>query len=298
MNSNKQKTDDKQIKSVINLSIVTNITLAVIKIAVGLLSASLALIADGIHSFSDLTTDFAVLLGYHFGSKEPDPKHPYGHGRIETFSAVFIAVFLVIVGSLMIYYAAIDVAKTNVVSPGIPVLVVAVVSVVVKELLYRLTKRVAIKSNSAALYANAWHQRSDAFSSVAVAIGFISLKLGFDYGDQIAAIAVGLMIIFVGVRILGDCLQELTEGAIDAGTIEHIKRIIDSDSSIRQWHKLRTRKVGREIFLDLHILVDPALDVAAAHQIAERLENELDEQISRPINIVVHIEPDVPDMRK
>jgi len=192
----------------------------------------------------------------------------------------------------------IDMAKGNVADPGIAVLAIASISVVAKELLYRLTKRVAVKFHSSALYANAWHQRSDALSSVAVVIGFVSLKFGFEYGDQIAAVAVGLMIIFVGVRIIGDCLHELTESAIDTDTIEHIKNIINSDSSIRQWHKLRTRTVGREVFLDLHILVDPDLDIAAAHEIAESLENALDEEIARPVNITVHIEPDIPALRK
>ncbi len=262
------------------------------------MSGSIALMADGIHSLSDMTTDGAVLLGHYFGSKEPDEEHPYGHGRAETFTAVLIALLLVVVGSAMIYYAAIDIAKSNVAEPGIAILIVASVSVVAKELLYRLTKRVAIRTHSTALYANAWHQRSDALSSVAVVIGFVSLKFGFDYGDQIAAVAVGLMIILVGVRIIGYCLRELTESAIDRDTIEHIKDIINSDSSIRQWHKLRTRTVGREVFLDLHILVDPDLDIAAAHEISESLETALDEQISRPVNITVHIEPDTPELRK
>jgi len=159
-------------------------------------------------------------------------------------------------------------------------------------------RKAAVQSHSTALYANAWHHRSDAFSSVAVAIGFILLKVGFTHGDQLAAIAVGLMIIWVGVTIIGGALRELTESAIDAETIEQIKDIINAAPSIRQWHQLRSRTVGREVFVDLHILVNPDLNVAAAHEISERLEDALDEQISRPINITVHIEPDIPELRK
>ena len=298
MANNKQIIAGRQIKSITKSSIIVNITLFAAKFGVGLFSGSFALVADGIHSLSDMTTDVAVLLGHHFASKEPDQEHPYGHGRAETFSAGFIALFLIVIGSAMIYYAAIDIAKGNVADPGMAVLAVACISVVAKELLYRVTKRVAVKFHSSALYANAWHQRSDALSSVAVVIGFISLKFGFDFGDQIAAVAVGLMIILVGVHIIGDCMRELTESAIDTGTIDHIKQIINSDSSIRHWHKLRTRTVGREVFLDLHILVDPELNIAAAHEITERLENALDEKISRPVNITVHIEPDTPELRK
>ncbi|MBA7614524.1 Magnetosome protein MamB [subsurface metagenome] len=298
MDEHKQKNADRQIKSVTNLGIATNTALFIIKLIVGFLSGSIALIADGIHSLSDMTTDVAVLIGVHLGSKQPDRSHPYGHGRAETFSAGFIAVVLFFVGSVMIYYAAVDITKGNVTIPHTAVLMVATFSIIAKELLYRATKRVAIRSYSSALYANAWHHRSDALSSVAVLIGFISLKFGFDYGDQIAAVAVGLMVILVAVHVINDCLRELTEGAVDSGTIEHIENIINANSSIRRWHKLRSRTVGREVFLDLHILVGPDLTIAAAHAIAESLESTLHEQISRPVNITVHIEPDIPALRK
>ena len=298
MNDPEQKTVDRRVKSVSKLAIAANTVLFTLKLSVGLLSGSMALIADGIHSLSDMTTDIAVLLGVHFGSKQPDRSHPYGHGRVETFSAGFIALFLLFIGSAMIYYAAVDVARGSVTKPHVAVFIVAIVSIIAKELLYRATRKVAIQSHSPALYANAWHQRSDALSSVAVLVGFVSLKFGFSYGDQIAAVAVGLMIVLVAVRIIGDCLRELTEGAVDADTIEHIEHVINANPSIRQWHKLRTRTVGRELFLDLHILVDPALNVAAAHEIASGLENTLHEQITRPVHITVHIEPDIPALRK
>ncbi len=298
MDSAKQKIAGRQIKSVTNLAIATNLALFVIKVFVGFLSGSIALIADGIHSISDMVTDLAVLLGFYFGSKEPDQEHPYGHGRIETFSAGLIALLLVFVGLAMIYCAAIAIAKEKVADLGIAVLIVALISVVTKELLFRRTKRVAVESHSPALYANAWHHRSDALSSIAVVIGFVSMRWGYAHGDQVAAIAIGLMIILVGAKIIGGCLHELTESAVDEGTIEHIKSIINSNSSIRQWHRLRSRTVGREVFLDLHILVDPDLNIAGAHEIAESLESALHEQITRPVNITVHIEPDVPALRK
>ncbi|GAH50484.1 unnamed protein product, partial [marine sediment metagenome] len=162
MDEHEQKNADRQIKSVTNLGIATNIALFIIKLIVGFLSGSIALIADGVHSLSDMTTDVAVLLGVHFGSKKPDESHPYGHGRAETFSAGFIAVVLFFVGSVMIYYAAVDIAKGKVTAPYTAVLIVATFSIIAKELLYRATKRVAIRSYSSALYANAWHHRSDA----------------------------------------------------------------------------------------------------------------------------------------
>jgi cation diffusion facilitator family transporter len=198
----------------------------------------------------------------------------------------------------MIYYATMAIARGEITVPRIGVLIAALFSIAAKEWLYRITTQAAVQSNSPALYANAWHHRSDALSSIAVMIGFVSLELGFGHGDQIAAIAVGLMVIFVGVQVIGDCLRELAESAVDSDTIEHIKQIINSDASIQHWHKLRTRTVGREVFLDLHILVDPQLNIAAAHEVAERLEQALDKEISRPVNITIHVEPDVPELRK
>jgi len=298
MENNKQAIAARQIKSITYLGMVVNIALSVIKVVIGLFTASLALVADGIHSLSDFATDVAVLLGFHLGSKEPDQSHPYGHGRAETFSAGLIALILVVVGGAMIYYATLAIARDEMTTPRLAVLFAAIISIASKEWLYRVTQKAAVQSHSPVLYANAWHHRSDALSSVAVVIGFISLEFGFGHGDQVAAIAVGLMIIWVGVRIISDTFRELTEAAVDQGTVEHIKEIINSDSSIRHWHKLRTRMVGREVFLDLHILVDPDLKITAAHEIAESLEKTLDEQITRPINITVHIEPDTPEMRK
>jgi len=298
MRNNKRTIASGQMKSITYIGIAVNIALSVIKVVIGSLAGSLALLADGIHSLSDVATDAAVLLGLRLGSKEPDQNHPYGHGRAETLSAGLIALVLILVGGAMIYYATMAIARDEVTIPRFAVLIAAIVSIASKEWLYRATQKIAIKSHSPALYANAWHHRSDAFSSVAVVIGFITLEFGFGHGDQVAAIAVGMMIIWVGVRVIGDSLRELTEGAVDSDTVERIRDVINADSSIRQWHKLRTRTVGREVFLDLHILVDPDLNIAAAHEISESLENALDEQISRPVNITVHIEPDIPDLRK
>lgn len=294
----RQEAEGRQIKSITYLGIAINIALAAVKIAIGFLALSLALVADGVHSLSDIATDVVVLLGVRLGAKKPDRTHPYGHGRAETFSAALVALVLIIVGAAMIHYATMAIAKDEVTIPRIEVLAAAIISIAAKEWLYRATRKIAIRSKSPALYANAWHHRSDALSSVAVVIGFLLLKFGFGHGDQVAAIAVGLMIIWVGIKVIGDCLRELTESAIDSDTIDHIKEIINSDASIRQWHNLRTRSVGREVFLDLHILVDPDLNITAAHEIAESLERALHEQITRPINITVHIEPDRPELRK
>ncbi len=293
---------NKQIRSVTYLGVWTNIALSLVKVLAGVWSGSLSLVADGAHSISDTVTDFAVLLGVYFGSKEPDPKHPYGHGRIETFSSVAVAIILVLVGGLMVYRASIDIAKTpeedGLRELSYVVLFVAILSVIVKEALYRVTKKIAIKTESSALYANAAHHRSDAGSSVAVVIGFVTTKFGYVHGDNIAAVVVGIMIILVAVKIIASCVEEFAEQSVDLGTVEQIKRVISSEERIHDWHKLRTRSVGREIFLDLHILVDPDLSITEAHEIAESLENDIHRELVRPVNIVVHVEPDMPELRK
>ena len=288
----------KEIRSVTCLGMLVNIALSAVKIVVGVSVSSLAMLADGIHSFSDLATDAIVLAGSRLGAKEPDQSHPYGHGRIETFAAILIALILMAVGGAMAYHASMAIARDESTSPHWAILAGALLSIVAKEWLYRVTKRAATRVHSAAVYANAWHHRSDALSSVAVLVGFVGLLVGFGHGDQVAAVVVGLMVIFVGIRIGGDSLMELTERAVDPETVDHIKKVISANQAIRDWHRLRTRTVGREVFLDVHILVDPALNVAAAHEISEGLEKTLDREISRPVNITVHIEPDLPSLRR
>lgn len=287
---------NKSIQQVTYVGMVVNIGLAALKIVFGLLVGSVALLTDGFHSFSDLATDVAVLVGIHFGSKEPDHEHPYGHGRIETFSAAFVALVLVLIGCGMIFKASMGIARVHETKDhftlfGTVVILVSLVSVFAKELIYRWTRNIAVKTHSAALYANAWHHRSDAFSSVAVLIGAVAVLFGYPNGDGIAAIAVGLMIILVGVKVINGCLNELTERSVDRKTVQQIEKVLASEKQILDWHKLRTRSLGREIFIDLHILVDPDLTVTEAHRIADNLEQSLHKQIPQPVNVMVHVEP-------
>jgi len=298
MDEDKQQSASRQLRLVTYLSIVANVFLISGKFIVGLITGSLSILADAIHSVSDMLTDIAVLLGLHFGSKKPDLGHPYGHGKLETLAAIVIALGLFGVGLGMIYYAAFDITKDHVTHPRNMVLVAAAGAIAIKEVVYRVTKAVAIKYHCPAALANAWHDRADALSSVAVIVGVVAQKFGFGHGDQVAAIGIGVMVVIVATKLIMDCMGELIEKAVDQATIEQIKDIIKSNGQIRQYHRLRTRTIGREVFLDLHILVDPELSIAAAHEIAENLENALREQIPRPVNIIVHVEPDIPALQK
>jgi cation diffusion facilitator family transporter len=298
MNNDKQQTATRQLRLVTYLSICANVFLIAGKFIVGATTGSLSLVADAIHSVSDMLTDIGVLLGLYFGSRQPDSSHQYGHGKLETLAAAAIAAGLLAVGLGMIYYAARDIAKDNVTNPRNLVLAAAAGAIAVKEVVYRVTKAVALKHHCPVALANAWHDRADALSSVAVIIGVIAQKFGFNHGDQVAAIGIGVMVMVIAIKLVGECLGELTERAVDQATIDHIRGVIKANGQIRQYHRLRTRAVGREVFLDIHILVDPNLSVATAHEISERLEKALDEQISRPTNIIVHIEPDIPELRE
>lgn len=291
--------DNRSIMRVTYIGMVANIALTALKVVTGLLVGSLSLVADGIHSLSDLSTDVVVLLGVHFGSKKADPHHPYGHGRIETFSALIIALALIGIGLGIIYRSSITIIKAReAFDPGFFAIFIACVSIASKEVLYRITRKVAVTSHSPALYANAWHHRTDALSSIAVLVGLIAAIFGFEFGDSVAAIAVGIMIGLVGIRIILDCIHELSESAVDETTINQIVDIIHANSQIRNYHKLRSRTVGREIFLDLHILVERQLNIEQAHKISEDLEKTIVEQIVRPVNITVHIEPYLPGLRQ
>ncbi len=297
MNDDKNKAAGRLIKALTFWSLAANMLLFLLKVIVGWMFGSMAMMADALHSLSDSATDVVVFVGHALGSKGPDKEHPYGHGRIETFSSGIIALVLVAAGVGMSIHAGQNIAEGRVSQPSVAVLIVALASVVIKEILYRATVRAAKLSHSSALYANAWHHRSDALSSVAVILGVAGMYLQFEIGDQVAAIVVGLMIVMVGFKILGDCLSELAETAVDHDTLEHIEGIIKSNDQIRDYHKLRTRSVGREIFLDLHILVDQKLNVKEAHDIAESLEQTIDARLTCPVNITVHVEPDLPECR-
>ncbi len=288
---------NQQIKTATWISISVNILLCIFKAVVGWLSGSLSMAADAIHSLSDMVTDGAVLLGNQLGSRAPDQKHPYGHGRIETFSAALIAIVLIAVGCGMIYVAVIDIARDKVSTPSLAVLIVALASIGAKEILYRYSVKIARQTRSSAMAANAWHHRSDALSSVAVVLGFLTQRWGYHHGDQVAAMVVGVMVMAVGVKILASCWDEFNESAVDRDTLAIIEEILNTHASVHQWHKLRTRSLGREIFIDLHILVDPELNIKDAHDIAEEVETTLQKSLSSPANIIIHVEPDLPHLR-
>ena len=285
-------TESGQIIRVTLWGMVVNLFLVGLKMAVGLVVNSAALIADAIHSVSDLSTDLAVILGIRLSSRPADEGHAYGHGKFETFTTSFIGIVLVAAGFYLAGKAGLSLYRQEESFPGYAVIVVAVVSIVLKEAIYKVTQRVAHRVKSSSLHANAWHHRSDALSSVAVLIGGIAGLSGWGYGDSLAAVVVGVMVAIVGFNALWKMFLELCEGSVSTKERELIISAIKNVPGVESWHRLRTRLVGRQAFMDVHVQVDAKLSVAEGHRICGKVECAIADSMDRPINIVVHCEPD------
>ena len=283
---------DRRIRTITLWGGFLNLLLMLLKIVAGLLIRSTALIADGIHSLSDLATDFVVLVGSRLSNRPADESHPYGHQKFETVSAVFISLILLAVSAGLIWTAFRGLLGGEGHFPGPLVLVIAGISVISKEAVFRITRRMARETRSASLYANAWHHRSDALSSVAVLLGGIASLLGWQQADLAATIVVGFMILGVGVKIFYDGMVELTDHSADHESIDNIKRILSSESAIKGWHALRTRKLGGELFVDLHILLDSRITIQEGHEISLKIEKDIQNRLSKPANVLIHIDPD------
>ena len=291
MDQTNSSQDQKKINSITIWGMVSNIILAALKILAGSIVKSVALIADGIHSLSDLVTDVAVLVSSKAARRPADTSYPYGHGKIETIGTLLIGLILLIVGGGIGWSAVHSLYHGEKFFPGPTVVIVAFVSVVAKELLFQFTQKLAKQIHSSSLYANAWHHRSDALSSVAVLIGGGLSLVGFGFGDQIAGLVVCIMIIAVAGKILFDGIKELSEHAIDRESIKIIEQTINNHQEVMLWHKLRTRKIGAELFIDVHIHVDPNLSVYESHKFTKEIEHEIQSKLSLPINILIHVEP-------
>ncbi|MCH7818438.1 MAG: cation transporter [Candidatus Marinimicrobia bacterium] len=288
----------REIKRLTYLGMIINVFLMVIKFFGGIFFGSISLIADAFHTFSDISTDILILWGVIIGSRPADSSHPFGHGKFETLSGTLLSVVLIVVGTGIVAESGRSVMSARFMNPGLPVLFIALISVIIKEYLYQLTIKSAKQLDSVALYANAWHHRSDALSSIVVIVGVISSMLGFLPGDSIAGLFVGLMIIIIGIKFLIKTGKELMEGSVEEDVLQSIKSILDEHPDVKSWHKLRTRKVGRELFVDVHILVEPELSVIKGHQIAEEVESIVKKAFTRPLNVLTHVEPDLPFARK
>lgn len=269
---------------------VLDLGLGVLKLSVGYAAASQALIADGVHSLSDLVTDFMVIWAAREASRAPDADHPYGHQRIETLAGIILGLVLGVVAAGI----AVDAVRTALAGPGavpgVAALLVAGLSVLGKEAIFRYTMRVANTLESELLRSNAWHSRSDALSSIVVIIGVAGTIMGYWYLDAVAAVVVAAMILWVASRMVWRGVQDLIDTGVSSGTAREIERIVRKVDGVRDAHDLRTRRMGNEIYLDGHVLVDGRVSVSEGHRIGEAVRRRLQGEFPDMTDITIHID--------
>ncbi|WP_321796506.1 cation diffusion facilitator family transporter [Caballeronia sp. J97] len=277
-------------------SIALNSILTAAQLVVGIVAHSQALIADGVHSLADIVSDFIVLVANKHAGAAPDVDHNYGHSRYETVASLFLGGLLVAVGVGMLWRAGTRIVNLQDIPPvKAGALAVAIIVLVSKEALFRYMLRAAERVRSAMLVANAWHARSDAASSLVVALGIIGSLAGFRILDPIAAALVGFLIGRMGWTFAWDALQDLSDRALDQATTEDLRAILSSTPGVREVHELRTRKMGDLAIVDAHILVDPLISVSEGHYIAESARaNVLAD--TRVIDALIHVDPELDEL--
>ena len=293
------KARKKEIMRVTLLGSFANFVLLVFKFVAGIWGHSSAMIADAVHSLSDFVTDIIVLLFVNISSKPKDESHDYGHGKYETLATAIIGIVLLIVGTGIFWNGLNQIFAfyrgEKLESPDLIALIAALVSIVVKEILYRYSVIVGHKVQSQAVVANAWHHRSDAFSSIGTALGIAgAIFLGKDWRvlDPIAAVVVSVFIVKVSIQLLIPCLNDLLERSLPEEIEKEIITIIDEDSQIKDPHNLRTRRIGSDFAIEVHIRLQPDMTVREAHVVATGIENRLRAKYGLRTHVAVHVEPE------
>jgi cation diffusion facilitator family transporter len=280
-------------RSATMLAVLVNASLVVFKFLCGVFGHSQALIADAAHSFSDLFTDVVVLLGFRIGRKAPDEKHHFGHARIETLASAIVATTLIATALYLGIGAAWNIYRHTEYHPTWLALIGAGVSIALKEALYRYTVHVGRRIKSQLIVANAWHQRSDALSSVAVLLGVVGAQIhpAWHVLDSYAALIVSFFIIKVGLEILWSAVRELTDTAPQPETLTRIRECALRVDGVIGFHDLRARTLGGLFQMEAHIVVDGQLTVIEGHRIAKEVERCLAEEISEIESVIIHVDP-------
>jgi cation diffusion facilitator family transporter len=270
---------------------VIDLLLGLSKISVGFISHSQALVADGIHSLSDLATDFMVLYAAKHASREADEEHPYGHGRIETIATVALGIALIGVASGIAFDSIHRLFEPErLLQPTFWALIVAAISVVSKEAIYHYTMHAARKYQSDMLRANAWHSRSDAISSIVVIIGVAGSMAGLNYLDAVAAVIVAAMVAKIGWDLAWISIHELIDTGLEQDRVDAIHETIKNTAGVRSLHMLRTRRMGGDALVDVHIQVEPSLSVSEGHQISEAVRRTVIRDIPEVADVTVHVD--------
>ncbi|HEY4544017.1 MAG TPA: cation diffusion facilitator family transporter [Tissierellaceae bacterium] len=273
------------------ITLILNLVLSVVKVISGLIGRSSAMIADGIHTLSDVLTTVVVLLGLKVSSKKADDDHPYGHERYESIFAKLLSLILLVTGAFIGYEALKTLIQGNIKQPGQIALIAAFISILTKEAMYRYTIKTAKKIKSISMEADAWHHRSDAFSSIGTFIGILGARVGFPALDPIAGIVVAIMVIKVGVDLYLKSIRELVDESASEEIINEINKIASSTKGVINVNRLRTRVFGNRIFVDIDIQVDPNITVKEGHDISAVLHDRLESEITDIKHTMVHVEP-------
>lgn len=283
----------KDIRTVTLWGLALNLVLSAAKIVFGLFSSSQSLIMDGVHSVSDSVTDMGILIGRRFWSAPPDANHPHGHGRIETLITAGIGFIVLGTGIGLVFRALSSIPNAVGISAPWPVLIVALASWSTKESLYRWTRRVGERCGSEAVVANAWHHRSDAYSSIPVMLAVIGkwVRPDWAYLDPVAAILVGVFVMRAAVEIVWPALKELADTAPSGANRAALRRIVIDTKGVAGTHALRVRRVGPRLHVDLHIQVDSSISVHDGHAIAHDVKQRLLDAGLNVVDVVVHVEP-------
>ena len=270
-----------------------NIFQALIKIGFGILGQSAALVADGIHSLSDLLSDLLVITAVKLGSREADHDHPYGHRRFETIATVILGGSLITIGGAIAWTVMERMAHPeHLPVPNSLSLGVAALSILINEWLYQYTKRIAKTTRSKLLLANALHQRSDAISSLVVLFGIGAVMLGYPLADAVAAIVVALMVAKIGLNLMLESIKELVDTSLPPKLVAEIRAAIHEIDGVEGIHLLRTRQMGEDALIDAHIVVDPRITVSEGHMISDIVRDDLIRRFDDVMDVLVHVDPE------
>lgn len=272
-------------------SVAVNFLLTVAQLIVGWVAHSQSLIAHGLHSFSDLLSDFLVLWANHQGAHPADAAHPYGHARIETAATLVLGISLALVGGGILITAGQQLTAMGDVPPVEPLaLWVAIATLVAKEGLFHYLRAAAQRLNSAVMMANAWHTRADAASALVVAVGIGGSLLGWRFLDLLAAVLVGFMILKMGLEFAWEALRELVDTGLSDEDVEAIRSTLAGTPGVIDLHELRTRKMAHRVLVDVHLQVDGSITVAAGHEIGESARHRVLHAHPEVLDVLIHLD--------
>ena len=284
---------EKTVRKVTWVGLLANLFLAGFKFIAGISGRSQALVADAIHSLTDLTTDIAVIAGSHYWSRPPDDDHPYGHRRLETLVTVFIGIALVAAGIGIGWRAISTLQQKTAAPPGWIALVAAFVSIICKEAIYRWTAIIGKRVKSPALAANAWHHRTDALSSLPVLVAVAGAKAfpSWSFLDRLGAAVVSIFILHASIKIIWPAVSELIDAGVPTQTRKKIRAMALKNEDVLQVHDIRTRYISSSIQVDLHIVVDGTITVREGHAIADDVRDRIIAEIPEVLDVIVHVDP-------